>query len=61
MDSRAQRYHQAPPTLRGETVMLDLGANIVCDARNLVQFAVMGGKKSNNNTGRSMRLESGLN
>jgi glycerol-3-phosphate acyltransferase PlsX len=30
------------PTLRGETVMLDLGANIVCDARNLVQFAVMG-------------------
>ena len=30
------------PTLRGETVMLDLGANISCDARNLVQFAVMG-------------------
>lgn len=30
------------PTLRGETVMLDLGANVVCDARNLVQFAVMG-------------------
>ena len=30
------------PTLRGETVMLDLGANIACDARNLVQFAVMG-------------------
>jgi glycerol-3-phosphate acyltransferase PlsX len=30
------------PTLRGETVMLDLGANLNCDARNLVQFAVMG-------------------
>ena len=29
-------------TLRGETVMLDLGANISCSARNLVQFAVMG-------------------
>ena len=30
------------PTLRGETVMLDLGANVACDERNLVQFAVMG-------------------
>ncbi len=30
------------PTLRGETVMLDLGANIDCDANNLVQFAAMG-------------------
>lgn len=30
------------PTLRGESVMLDLGANIECDASNLVQFAVMG-------------------
>ena len=30
------------PTLRGETVMLDLGANISCSAKNLVQFAVMG-------------------
>lgn len=30
------------PTMRGETVMLDLGANIECDAENLVQFAVMG-------------------
>ena len=30
------------PTQRGETVMLDLGANIECDANNLVQFAVMG-------------------
>lgn len=30
------------PTLRGETVMLDLGANIECDADNLVQFAIMG-------------------
>jgi glycerol-3-phosphate acyltransferase PlsX len=30
------------PTVRGEGVMLDLGANIQCDARNLVQFALMG-------------------
>ncbi len=30
------------PTLRGESVMLDLGANVVCDANNLCQFAVMG-------------------
>ncbi|MBL4615289.1 MAG: phosphate acyltransferase PlsX [Magnetovibrio sp.] len=30
------------PTMRGECVMLDLGANIQCDAENLVQFAVMG-------------------
>ena len=30
------------PTLRGESVMLDLGANLECDAQNLVQFAVMG-------------------
>jgi glycerol-3-phosphate acyltransferase PlsX len=30
------------PTVRGETVMLDLGANMQCDANNLVEFAVMG-------------------
>ena len=30
------------PTQSGETVMLDLGANIECDAENLVQFALMG-------------------
>jgi len=30
------------PTLRGESAMLDLGANIDCDATNLVQFAIMG-------------------
>ena len=30
------------PTMRGESVMLDLGANIQCDAGNLVQFGVMG-------------------
>jgi phosphate acyltransferase len=30
------------PTLRGESVMLDLGANVECDANNLVEFAVMG-------------------
>jgi glycerol-3-phosphate acyltransferase PlsX len=30
------------PTERGESVMLDLGANVNCDANNLVEFAVMG-------------------
>lgn len=30
------------PTMRGESVMLDLGANIECDTANLVQFALMG-------------------
>ncbi|MBL6958650.1 MAG: phosphate acyltransferase PlsX [Rhodospirillales bacterium] len=30
------------PTQRGESLMLDLGANVLCDADNLVQFAVMG-------------------
>jgi phosphate acyltransferase len=30
------------PNARAETVMLDLGANLECDANNLVQFAVMG-------------------
>src|SRR3954469_2119890 len=30
------------PTARGECVMLDLGANLECDADNLAEFAVMG-------------------
>lgn len=30
------------PTTRGRTVFLDLGANIDCNANNLVEFAVMG-------------------
>ena len=30
------------PTIVGESCMLDLGANIECDAQNLVQFAIMG-------------------
>jgi glycerol-3-phosphate acyltransferase PlsX len=30
------------PTQRGETVMLDLGANVDCNANNLVEFAIMG-------------------
>lgn len=30
------------PALNGETVMLDLGANVLVDAENLVQFAVLG-------------------
>jgi glycerol-3-phosphate acyltransferase PlsX len=30
------------PTERGQSIMLDLGANVICDSDNLVQFAVMG-------------------
>jgi glycerol-3-phosphate acyltransferase PlsX len=30
------------PTMAGESVVLDLGANLECDAENLVQFALMG-------------------
>ena len=30
------------PTMRGETAMLDLGANIECDSKNLIDFALMG-------------------
>jgi len=30
------------PTTRGESAMLDLGANVDCDSNNLVQFAIMG-------------------
>jgi phosphate acyltransferase len=30
------------PSARGDVVLLDLGANVSCDARNLVEFAVMG-------------------
>ncbi|MEO5367781.1 MAG: phosphate acyltransferase PlsX [Magnetococcus sp. WYHC-3] len=31
------------PTLKGHTLMLDLGANVDCTPRHLVQFALMGG------------------
>lgn len=30
------------PSARGDVVMLDLGANVACSTRNLVEFAVMG-------------------
>jgi glycerol-3-phosphate acyltransferase PlsX len=30
------------PSIRGDLVLLDLGANVQCDARNLVEFAIMG-------------------
>jgi glycerol-3-phosphate acyltransferase PlsX len=30
------------PSARGDVVMLDLGLNVACDARNLVEFALMG-------------------
>ena len=40
------------PTQRGESVMLDLGANIGCNSANLVQFAIMGAAYSRIVTGR---------
>jgi glycerol-3-phosphate acyltransferase PlsX len=40
------------PTQKGETVVLDLGANVECDARNLVQFAVMGANLAHSALGR---------
>ncbi len=40
------------PTLHGETVVLDLGANIECTADNLVQFAIMGANFANKVLGR---------
>jgi glycerol-3-phosphate acyltransferase PlsX len=30
------------PSARGDVIMLDLGANVSCDTRNLTEFAVMG-------------------
>ena len=30
------------PTLKGESCMLDMGANTTCNANNLVQFAILG-------------------
>lgn len=30
------------PSARGDVIMLDLGANVTCDSRNLVEFAIMG-------------------
>jgi glycerol-3-phosphate acyltransferase PlsX len=30
------------PTLKGRTAVLDVGANLACDARRLVEFAIMG-------------------
>ena len=30
------------PNPRGQSCVLDLGANIECDAENLIQFAIMG-------------------
>ncbi len=30
------------PSARGDVVLLDLGANVLCDVRNLVEFALLG-------------------
>ncbi|MEK9968275.1 MAG: phosphate acyltransferase PlsX [Ferrovibrio sp.] len=40
------------PTQKGEIVVLDLGANVECDAKNLVQFAVMGANLAHSALGR---------
>jgi glycerol-3-phosphate acyltransferase PlsX len=49
------------PTERGETVVLDLGANIECGAGHLVQFAVMGANFAHSVLGRSRPLVGLLN
>ena len=41
------------PTMKGKTVILDLGANIECGADNLLQFAVMGEVFARNVLGRA--------
>ena len=41
------------PTQAGDSVMLDLGANVECDSNNLVQFAVMGEVYARNELGLS--------
>jgi phosphate acyltransferase len=33
---------KAVPTARGQSWILDLGANLICDAQNLAEFALMG-------------------
>jgi glycerol-3-phosphate acyltransferase PlsX len=47
------------PTVNGESVVLDLGANVECDADNLVQFALMGANFAHSVLGR-MRPTVGL-
>ncbi len=42
-----------PTLLEDDVVMLDLGANTDCDARNLVQFAIMGAAYSRIVTGKA--------
>lgn len=49
------------PTLRGEVVMLDLGANVECDPENLVQFAIMGANYAHAVLGRQRPLVGLLN
>jgi phosphate acyltransferase len=49
------------PTERGETVVLDLGANIDCGAEHLVQFAVMGANFAHSVLGRARPLVGLLN
>jgi glycerol-3-phosphate acyltransferase PlsX len=49
------------PTERGETVVLDLGANVECGAEHLVQFAVMGANFAHSVLGRKRPLVGLLN
>ncbi|MFC3225814.1 phosphate acyltransferase PlsX [Marinibaculum pumilum] len=49
------------PTSRGEVIMLDLGANVECDARNLTQFAMMGAHFAHAVLGRQKPLVGLLN
>jgi glycerol-3-phosphate acyltransferase PlsX len=49
------------PSVQGECVMLDLGANVESDANNLVQFAVMGANFAHSVLGRERPLVGLLN
>jgi len=49
------------PTSRGEVIMLDLGANVDCDARNLTEFAMMGAHFAHAVLGRQKPLVGLLN
>jgi glycerol-3-phosphate acyltransferase PlsX len=49
------------PSDKGECVMLDLGANVDCDANNLVQFAIMGANFAHAVLGRQRPLVGLLN
>ncbi len=49
------------PTVKEDIVMLDLGANVECDAENLVQFAIMGSEFARAALGRTQPVVGLLN